>query len=249
MSEQELRRRFAGFSDEVLLERLQSSQLTVLAAAIAQEEAIGRGLALPNTETDAEPDGDDEADAEHAGFVQLKRFLTPTEAHVLLGRLHAEGIDAHTAGLQTVEANPLWTQAMGGVRIFVLASDQARACEILEDIQRGTYNQGESDVDSDKYDELSRAPKDVSTSSHRFGGSVILAIPCLVLAGVAISIIWSTDCPPGTYCSRPVQSSTDELVANAFYTVLSLLPLIAVIARLMWKLRIAARAVSSNDGA
>lgn len=64
----------------------------------------------------------------------MKTLTTVTwlpEADVLRMRLEAEGIDAFVPDQHTVLANPLYGQAIGGIRVQVNESDYERAREIL----------------------------------------------------------------------------------------------------------------------
>lgn len=57
-------------------------------------------------------------------------YLDPIEAHIVCGRLQAEGIDAIVSDDQTNLANWEWRQAIGGTRVRV-AEDQFEAARAL----------------------------------------------------------------------------------------------------------------------
>ena len=66
-------------------------------------------------------------------LVIVASFATPTEAHILRTRLEAEGIPCLIANEHIVNANPLWSNALGGVQVQVRQPDAARAMEILRE--------------------------------------------------------------------------------------------------------------------
>ena len=61
-------------------------------------------------------------------------FATPIEAHILRTRLEAEGIPCLIANEHVVNANPLWSNALGGVQVQVRREDAELAAEIMRDI-------------------------------------------------------------------------------------------------------------------
>ncbi len=67
-------------------------------------------------------------------FELVRTFPYSSEAYIFKGRLEAEGIEAYLHDHNTVDANPLFSQAVGGVKIFVAAKDARRAREILASI-------------------------------------------------------------------------------------------------------------------
>lgn len=67
-------------------------------------------------------------------FELVKTFPYSAEAHICKGRLEAEGIEVYLHDHNTVDANPLLSQAVGGVKVFVPTEDAARAREILASI-------------------------------------------------------------------------------------------------------------------
>lgn len=61
----------------------------------------------------------------------LARFSTAVEAHILVGRLRNEGIEAMVLDEYLVTTNWLYSQAIGGVRVVVPVSQLQLAQEIL----------------------------------------------------------------------------------------------------------------------
>ncbi len=203
MMDQELVRRFADLTDDALLRRLQSGDLTELAESIARDEAKRRGLAVPAESSDS-PVADAAPSKEAPpDFVQFARYLKPMEAYLLQGRLQAEGIDAHLSGVSTVETNPLWFNAMGGVRIFVPRSQYAQAKEVLTSEERGDFDLDDGDPDE----------KAAPASDERKWqlGWVLLVLPCLVFAIFLTIQIWTPRCPPNTLCMAGPETVGDYL--------------------------------------
>jgi type III secretory pathway lipoprotein EscJ len=60
-------------------------------------------------------------------------FTYPMELAVLRTRLEADGIECLVLDELTVQANPLYSNAVGGVKLQVRESDIQKAVEILKD--------------------------------------------------------------------------------------------------------------------
>jgi len=83
------------------------------------------------------PFGDEPRELEGMGpLALLARVLDPMQAHILQGRLQAEGIPVFVADAQLVQTNSLWTFALGGVRVMVPRHLLARAHEVMNRPQR-----------------------------------------------------------------------------------------------------------------
>ena len=61
----------------------------------------------------------------------IARFDTMPEAHIAMGRLEAEGIEAWLADEHLVQTDWLYSIAVGGIKLQVNAEDAQRALEIL----------------------------------------------------------------------------------------------------------------------
>ena len=86
---------------------------------------------MPQTPPDSSPPGD--SSGEISGeLVVVARFKEAHRANVALGRLKTDGLQAFLADEHTVSANWLYSDATGGVRLMVPASQAGRAVEILE---------------------------------------------------------------------------------------------------------------------
>ena len=66
-------------------------------------------------------------------FVTIKTFTYPTEVAVIRGRLESEGIECFAQDELTVQANPFYSNAIGGVKLQVREHDVRKAIEILEE--------------------------------------------------------------------------------------------------------------------
>ena len=72
-------------------------------------------------------------------FVAVARFADPLEAHIVCGRLRAEGIDAHVADAHMGLANWEWRLAVGGTRVLVDEREADRARIIVRALDAGAY--------------------------------------------------------------------------------------------------------------
>ncbi|TFW26561.1 hypothetical protein E4L96_04065 [Massilia arenosa] len=70
----------------------------------------------------------------------VARYFTPTEAHVVCGCLVAAGIPAVVADDNLVQANSLWTPALGGVRVLVPSEHMAEAQAVIAAYERGEFS-------------------------------------------------------------------------------------------------------------
>ena len=65
-------------------------------------------------------------------FITLKTFTYPSEAYILRGKLESEGIECFIKDELTIQSNPLYSNAIGGVKLQVKESDFNQAVEILK---------------------------------------------------------------------------------------------------------------------
>lgn len=79
-------------------------------------------------------------------------FADPIEAHIVCGRLQAEGIDAHVADGHTALANWEWRLLIGGVRIRVPEADHERARRIIAEVDGGGYTLAPEATDAPESD-------------------------------------------------------------------------------------------------
>jgi hypothetical protein len=188
MKEDDLSQLFADLTDDALLARIRSGDLTDLASSTALAEAARRRLDVPAIP----PPNVKEVVLPPPDYVQLSGYLQPMEAYLLQGRLQTEGIDAHLLGVKTIEANPLWFNALGGVRIFVPRAQCERANGIVA-MQRA----GDFGLEGD-----GPAAKEESGSSQgkRWFGWIVLVLPASIFSMLGLVQIWESHCEPNTYC-------------------------------------------------
>lgn len=65
-------------------------------------------------------------------FITLKTFTYPSEAYILRGKLESEGISCFIKDEFTVQSNPMYSNAVGGVKLQVQEVDLEKAIEILK---------------------------------------------------------------------------------------------------------------------
>ena len=64
-------------------------------------------------------------------LVELATFMYPHEAHLAMGKLDAHGIESSLQDELTIQINNFYSNAIGGVKLHVLAEDLDRAKEVL----------------------------------------------------------------------------------------------------------------------
>ncbi|MEX1191165.1 MAG: DUF2007 domain-containing protein [Brumimicrobium sp.] len=67
-------------------------------------------------------------------FVTVKTFDNNMDAQMLKSRIESEGIKCFLFDEETVTINPLFAQAIGGIKLKVLQEDVPKVREILKDI-------------------------------------------------------------------------------------------------------------------
>ncbi len=71
---------------------------------------------------------------EEAKFTLVRRFQYSSEAIIYQGKLESQGIDVYLRDNNIVDSNPLYSNAVGGVKLFVKTEDFDKANEILGDV-------------------------------------------------------------------------------------------------------------------
>lgn len=71
---------------------------------------------------------------ENTTFELLTEFQYSSEALIVKGKLESEGIEVFLRDQFTVDANPVWSNAVGGVKLYVSTVDFARAKSVLDGI-------------------------------------------------------------------------------------------------------------------
>ena len=67
-------------------------------------------------------------------FKLVRSFQYSSEAQIFRGKLESEGIEVYMRDTHTVDSNPIWSNAVGGVKLFVKTQDFEKANEILSNI-------------------------------------------------------------------------------------------------------------------
>jgi transposase-like protein len=71
-------------------------------------------------------------------FVTIARFQYSSEAQIVKGKLQSEDIPVFLKDQVLIDTDPLISRAVGGIKLDVRAEDEARAREILDEIE--TYS-------------------------------------------------------------------------------------------------------------
>ena len=80
-------------------------------------------------------------------LITIATFTNPLEAHIVRGRLQAEGIETYVAHEHHIWANWFLSTALGGVKLQVRPEDAQQAGEILRQEQAGDFDTLVADAD------------------------------------------------------------------------------------------------------
>jgi len=69
-------------------------------------------------------------------FTQIAIYQYSSEAMIYKGKLESEGIEVFLKDVFTVDSNPLYSNAVGGIKMLVKTEDVKRANEILGTISK-----------------------------------------------------------------------------------------------------------------
>ena len=96
----------------------------------------------------------------HEMMITLTTVMYLTEADVLCSKLEGNGIKAFLPDQGTVSANPLYANAIGGIRVQVDENDLERAHEILQgslpSADRGMFECPKCGSDAVAYEKVSK---------------------------------------------------------------------------------------------
>ena len=81
-------------------------------------------------------------------IITLKTFTHPTEAYPMMSKLEDEGIKCFLDGENTVSANPLLSNAVGGIKLKISETDIKKAMEIFNEIEKKQLTE---EIDDDEY--------------------------------------------------------------------------------------------------
>lgn len=69
-------------------------------------------------------------------FQKIAAFQYSSEAIIIKGKLESEGIDVFIRDNNTIDSNPIYSNAIGGVKLFVRTEDFFKATDILSKISQ-----------------------------------------------------------------------------------------------------------------
>lgn len=87
---------------------------------------------------------------EESIFKLIRRYQYSSEAIIFKGKLESEGIEVFMRDNNTVDTNPLYSNAVGGVKLFVKKEDFVEANKILSQV---------SEYSLDEENQLIKCPK------------------------------------------------------------------------------------------
>ncbi len=67
-------------------------------------------------------------------FQQIANYQYTSEAYLFKGKLESEGIEVFIQNENTINTDPLLSNAVGGVKLFVMSEDVMKAKQILDAI-------------------------------------------------------------------------------------------------------------------
>jgi hypothetical protein len=67
-------------------------------------------------------------------FTLLRRYQYSSEALIYQGKLESYGIEVFMRDINIIDTNPFYSNAFGGVKMFVKTEDFDRANDILNDV-------------------------------------------------------------------------------------------------------------------
>lgn len=114
-------------------------------------------------------------------FKTIARFQYSSEAQIVKGRLESEGIQVFLSDSLTIDTDPLVSNAIGGVKLKVYATQAMEAQHILETISKYSINdEGETIVCPNckgEHIELFSTIKDVKSLFSLLVGFLFGALP------------------------------------------------------------------------
>lgn len=141
---EDIKARFHSLADEEIIHLMASGNLTELAQSVAVIELQQRGLSIPASNS---PENNGmESTAQDIRMRMVARYLTPTEAYIMCARLQAEGIPAETGDTHFVQAQPLFSTAVGGACIRVPLEFVTQALEVVDAFNRGDFQLDDTEV-------------------------------------------------------------------------------------------------------
>jgi hypothetical protein len=73
-------------------------------------------------------------------FVPIQVYQNYIDAHIIKGRLEEVGIECWLKDEHTVTTNPIWTNAVGGIKLMVAEEQQKEAFSLLQEFDTALRN-------------------------------------------------------------------------------------------------------------
>lgn len=73
-------------------------------------------------------------------FVPVQVYQNYIDAHIIKGRLEEAGIECWLKDEHTVTTNPIWTNAVGGIKLMVAEEQQRDALQLLQEFEAARKN-------------------------------------------------------------------------------------------------------------
>jgi hypothetical protein len=80
---------------------------------------------------------------EETTFQKIAAFQYSSEAIIFKGKLEFEGIEVFMRDNNTVDSNPIYSNAVGGVKLFVKNEDFSKATDVLSKISQYSLDDNE----------------------------------------------------------------------------------------------------------
>lgn len=74
-------------------------------------------------------------------FKLVRSFQYSSEAQIFSGKLESEGIEVYLRDNNTVDSNPIWSNAVGGVKLFVKSEDFEKANLVLSEVSPFSFDE------------------------------------------------------------------------------------------------------------
>ena len=79
-------------------------------------------------------------------FYQLTSFEYVADVQILKGKLESEGIPVFLRDENTLNSDPLISQAIGGVKLLVYSQDKERALEIYNEVRAYALDENDNPI-------------------------------------------------------------------------------------------------------
>ena len=73
-------------------------------------------------------------------LIQIANYQYASEAYLFKAKLQSEGIEVFLQNENTVNTEPAWSHAIGGVKLFVYSDDVMKAKQVLNSIFKYSLN-------------------------------------------------------------------------------------------------------------